>query len=162
MTQHDEPSSVKGALASLDDAITRFFRVFEVPAVRAFVAAKKPPGLDMRHHRVLRAVEALGRPSVGEVAERLDLEFSTVSRLLDKAIDAGLLARARDPDDGRRRVISLTPAGERDLAATVELRLRVWEALAEGLDPEDIEAAVRVFEHVRQAAESFAAGRPEA
>lgn len=150
------------ALVALEESVTDFFRVFELPAVRAFVARQSPPGLDLRHLRVLRAVESLGQPAVGELAEVLDLDLSTVSRLVDKAIAAGLVVRERDAKDGRRRVLSLTPAGEADLAAGWELRLRLWQALADGLPDRDIAATVRVFEHVRRRAESLAAAVPEA
>ncbi|TMQ89876.1 winged helix-turn-helix transcriptional regulator [Actinomadura soli] len=51
--------------------------------------------------------------TVGAVAERLEIDPSTASRLVGHAIDAGLLSRRPSPVDARRANLGLTGAGRR-------------------------------------------------
>ncbi len=46
-----------------------------------------------------------------ELSRQLKLSPSHISRTLDRAEEAGLVARGQDPDDRRASRISLTPAG---------------------------------------------------
>lgn len=54
---------------------------------------------------------------IGDLAARQRLATSTVSGLVSQMINAGLVARAVDPADRRASVVSLTEAGEQQLAA---------------------------------------------
>ena len=56
------------------------------------------------------------RSTVTELAERLQLAQSTVTELVGRAEEAGLLARAASSDDGRVALLHLTPEGERRLS----------------------------------------------
>jgi DNA-binding MarR family transcriptional regulator len=51
------------------------------------------------------------RPRVTELAAYLGLDKSTMSGLIDRAERRGLLARGRNPNDGRAVDVFLTPAG---------------------------------------------------
>src|SRR3546814_4635475 len=51
--------------------------------------------------------------SVGEIGERLMLESSTLTPMLKRLEAAGLIRRARNPDDERQVRIRLTPKGRR-------------------------------------------------
>ncbi|MFD0691425.1 MarR family winged helix-turn-helix transcriptional regulator [Actinomadura fibrosa] len=51
--------------------------------------------------------------TVGAVAERLEVDPSTASRLVGHAIDAGLVSRRPSPVDARRANLGLTEAGRR-------------------------------------------------
>jgi DNA-binding MarR family transcriptional regulator len=57
---------------------------------------------------------------VGDLAERLRLAQSTVSALIGKLVDAGLLSRDVDPVDRRASLVALTTAGRGEL--------RQWDA----------------------------------
>ncbi|EJL30339.1 transcriptional regulator [Caulobacter sp. AP07] len=63
--------------------------------------------------------------TVGALGEALDLESSTLTPLLKRLEAQGLIARARDPEDERRVVVTLTPAGAalRDRAKAVPEQL---------------------------------------
>lgn len=65
---------------------------------------------------VLSALEELGPMSQAELGRRLGLDRSDVVAVLDRLEDAGSVARAQDPSDRRRNVITLTRAGSRVLA----------------------------------------------
>ena len=51
------------------------------------------------------------RPRVTELAAYLGLDKSTMSGLLDRAERRGLVARGKNPHDGRAVDVYLTPAG---------------------------------------------------
>jgi DNA-binding MarR family transcriptional regulator len=51
--------------------------------------------------------------TVGAVADRLEIDPSTASRLVGHAIDAGLVSRRPSPVDARRANLGLTDAGRR-------------------------------------------------
>jgi DNA-binding MarR family transcriptional regulator len=85
---------------------------------------------------------ALGRLSAGEVTQQelgahLNLEKSTVSRLVDAMAAKGWVDRQRDPDNRRYRKVRLTPAGER-AAADVSAAIRQRHArILASLTPEE-------------------------
>jgi DNA-binding MarR family transcriptional regulator len=58
------------------------------------------------------------RTTVGELTERLQLGQSTVTELVNRAEEAGLIGRATSASDGRVVHLSLTAEGERRLAAS--------------------------------------------
>jgi DNA-binding MarR family transcriptional regulator len=56
------------------------------------------------------------RSTVTELAARLQLAQSTVTELVSRAEDVGLVARERSSEDGRIAHLRLTEEGERRLA----------------------------------------------
>ena len=83
--------------------------------------------------------------TVKDVASELDLEHSTVSRLLGEAESEGLLTRATDPADRRRTTVALTDLG-RDVVrdATVTTRHFTKMLLADW-DVHDVEELQRLL-----------------
>ena len=54
-----------------------------------------------------------GRLTMGQLAERVVLSRTRVSRLVDELTAAGLVGRESNPDDGRSAFAVLTPEGRR-------------------------------------------------
>lgn len=118
------------AAATLREALRRFGRRTEL--------LTREEGLTARTYLLLLMVRTgrgeAGRASLSELEDRLQLGKSTVTELVLRSEDAGLVRR--DLDRRRRRAISvsLTPAGERRLAAVVatlgDERRRLLELLA--------------------------------
>ncbi|WIN00337.1 MarR family transcriptional regulator [Actinoplanes oblitus] len=69
------------------------------------------------------------RPRVTELAAYLGLDKSTMSGLIDRAERRGLLARGRNPRDGRVIEVFLTPAG-------AELTRRLYTEVRDTLAPD--------------------------
>jgi DNA-binding MarR family transcriptional regulator len=68
-------------------------------------------GITYPQFLVLSALwESDGR-TIGAIAERLDLEPSTITPLVKRLEQAGFVARRRNPDDERQVQVSLTPKG---------------------------------------------------
>ncbi|GJE09002.1 helix-turn-helix domain-containing GNAT family N-acetyltransferase [Methylobacterium longum] len=66
--------------------------------------------------RVLNAIGA-GRTEIAEIRAYLDLDSGLMSRLLRSLEDEGLVATAPHPADARRRIASVTEAGQREFEA---------------------------------------------
>ncbi|HEV3464233.1 MAG TPA: MarR family winged helix-turn-helix transcriptional regulator, partial [Actinomycetota bacterium] len=82
--------------------------------------------------QVLDAVEAAADHgevmTVNGVADALGVDQPRASRLVSGAVEAGLVRRGADPEDGRRSVLSLTGRGRRVLAEGHRTRRAAVEA----------------------------------
>ena len=102
-------------------------------------------------------IRILGRApdlSAGALAELLQLHPSTLTGVLKRLEDRGLITRASDPADARRAVLRLTAAGRRvDRGSKHTVEAAVARALAR-LDEPTVRAAARalsaVIEQVRK------------
>lgn len=72
-------------------------------------------GHDFSECHVLLELEALGQATASELCERLVLEKSKVSRLVNGLARRGEIQALPNPADGRQRLLSLTPAGRKNL-----------------------------------------------
>ena len=64
------------------------------------------------------ASDGSGRSTVTELAEQLQLAQSTVTELVARSVDAGLIEREGSASDGRVTYLRLTEEGERRLACS--------------------------------------------
>ena len=115
MTQTTELSTREyRALARFRRSLRQFMHFSE--------EAARGAGLTPAQHQLLLAVKGFdggdgdaAAPSVGDVADWLQLRHHSAGELVDRAVAAGLLHRETDPDDLRRQLLHLTPLGERRL-----------------------------------------------
>jgi DNA-binding MarR family transcriptional regulator len=86
---------------------------------------------------------------MGELAQRLFLSRSGLTRLIDRLTKAGLVEREVCESDRRGYYASLTAAGERRFAEARPTHLRgVREHFLSKLEPEDLDALTRAWERV--------------
>jgi DNA-binding MarR family transcriptional regulator len=64
------------------------------------------------------AADGSGRSTVTELSDRLQLAQSTVTELVARSVEAGLIAREGSESDGRVTYLTLTEEGERRLACS--------------------------------------------
>ena len=97
--------------AAFRASLRRFHRISEDAARQA--------GLTPRRHLLLLMIKGApggaDRSTVSELRERLQLAQSTVTELVQRAEEAGLVRRASAREDGRIAYLTLTPEGERRL-----------------------------------------------
>jgi DNA-binding MarR family transcriptional regulator len=84
-------------------------------------------GLTPERYDLLLMIRTSGRHVDGvpltELCERLQLRQTAVTELVKRAVDAGLVERRKSADDGRVRLLRLTPEGDQRLqGALVALR----------------------------------------
>src|ERR1700733_4714057 len=84
-----------------------------------------------------------------ELAEMLDLQPITLTRLLDKLCDSGLIERRPDPDDRRAKRLFLTSAARPLLKQLGTLGENTMASALEGVASEDVEQMVSQLEVVR-------------
>jgi DNA-binding MarR family transcriptional regulator len=96
----------------------------------------------------------------GELGHRLGLTSGGVTALTGRLIDAGYVTRKPHPDDGRMRVLTITPAGEERLDEHLApVREPVEEAVADLTDA-GVDALVRVLGDLAERREQAAAATP--
>lgn len=83
--------------------------------------------------------------SVKDVAAALQLEHSTVSRLLGEVEAEGLLARAQDPADRRRTIVTLTDLGQQVVAQATLTTRQFTKMLLADWPREDVEDLQRLL-----------------
>ena len=61
--------------------------------------------------QLLAAFHGSNRVSISTLAHAVAVRPSTVSKMVDRLIEKGLMLRLRDPDDARTTLVELTPLG---------------------------------------------------
>jgi DNA-binding MarR family transcriptional regulator len=95
------------AMAELRYQIRRFLRFSENVARQA--------GIEPQQHQLLLAVRGLPdelRPTIGVLAERMQLQHHSTVELIDRLVERGFLFRLRSTDDKRQVLVKLTHDGE--------------------------------------------------
>ncbi len=95
------------AMAELRYQIRRFLRFSENAARQA--------GIEPQQHQLLLAVRGLPeglKPTIGVLAERMQLQHHSTVELIDRLVDRGFLCRLRATDDRRQVLVKLTRDGE--------------------------------------------------
>src|SRR5437762_3136674 len=69
-----------------------------------------------------------------EIAEQLSVQGATITNMLQRMEEAGLVVRRRDPEDNRLVRVYLTGKGREQERAITEQFMKVEEAIFEGLD----------------------------
>ena len=116
VAETSEPPAAK----SLTDAEYRALARFRF-ALRVFLRfsrdAARSAGVTPDQHQLLLAVRGSesGAPTISELAELLQIRHHSAGELIDRAVDAGLLARTSDPDDARLRRLVLSAHGSKTL-----------------------------------------------
>jgi MarR family transcriptional regulator, lower aerobic nicotinate degradation pathway regulator len=64
------------------------------------------------HYRLLATLAEYGPASQASLGRRTGIDRSDVVAAINELADLGYVVRSPDPADGRRNVITLTPAGE--------------------------------------------------
>ena len=107
------------SLAEFRYQIRRFLH-FSEQAVRA-------AGLEPQQHQLLLVLRGLARsddgPSIGLLAERLQIQHHSAVELVQRLEDRRLVARSRAPGDRRQVLIHLTPRGEAELEKLTKCHL---------------------------------------
>ncbi len=77
-------------------------------------AAARAAGLEPQQHQLLLAAMGLPdgvEPTIGTLAERLQIQHHSAVELVDRLAERGLVERVRSDEDRRRVHVRLTPAG---------------------------------------------------
>lgn len=93
-------------------------------------AVEKEIGISGAQLFVLQQLEDAPARSVNELADRTSTHQSSVSTVVSRLVERGLVRRAPSPEDGRRMEISITERGRKLAeAAPLTAQVRILEAL---------------------------------
>src|SRR5215467_7929355 len=102
-------------------------------------------------YRLLAALQEFGPASQARLGRRTGMDRSDVVAAVNELVGRGLADRSPDPADGRRNIITITPAGTAHLRRLEELLDEVQNELLAPLTPAERQQLVhlltRVLEH---------------
>ena len=102
------------------------------------------------HYRLLAALQEFGPASQATLGRRTGMDRSDVVAAVNELVGRGLADRSPDPADGRRNIITITPAGTAHLRRLEELLEDVQNELLAPLSPAErrqlIDLLTRVLE----------------
>jgi len=96
-------------------------------------------GMTRAQWAVLARVERSEGLKQCELADTLDLQPITLTRLIDRLCDGGLIERRSDPDDRRAKRLYLTPAARPVLDGLTRLGQDIMATVLAGIEPAAVE-----------------------
>ncbi len=140
MNNQSDPNALEQLLCfnvySTNLALSRFYKV-----------AFGKTGMTYPKFVVLSALEEAGALTVSELSKYAGMESSTLSPLLKRMADYGVLSRTRSAEDERRVMIALTDMGREAVALVREVVLEGLKGL--NLDPPQTAQLVKMLGDAR-------------
>ena len=104
----------------------------------------------MSQAKVLYLVQAAHDLRMSDLSAHLGVSLSTVSGVVDRLVDQGLLARRDDPADRRHVVLRITDAGTTQLELFRELNAGQIRALLARVSAADLAVVEQAIDHPRR------------
>jgi MarR family transcriptional regulator for hemolysin len=130
------PQPVKREIAFTIMDVARLLKTYADQRARQF-------GISRAQWAVLIRIERTEGLKQSELAELLDLQPISLTRLLDRLADNGLIERRADPNDRRANRLYLTAAAKPLLSRLSELGADMMETVLDGLDEKSIERMLK-------------------
>lgn len=116
---------------------------------RAFNARTRDSGITALQWRLLTYLLRHDGIRQGPVAELIEVEPITLSRMVDRLAEAGLVERRADPTDRRAWLLHLTPRAHALLKDQRPMVEQVTEEATEGLTPAEHDQLIALVERIR-------------
>src|SRR5918911_332664 len=129
------PRSPQREFAFALNDVARLLRTYADQRARQF-------GMTRAQWAVLARLEYNEGLKQSELAEMLDLQPITLTRLVDRLCANGLIERRPDPDDRRVKRLHLTPLARPLMDRLAEMGHEMMGTVLEGLDGESIERMI--------------------
>jgi DNA-binding MarR family transcriptional regulator len=100
------------------------------------------------HYRLLAALDEFGPSSQAALGRRTSIDRSDVVAALNELAESELVRRAPDPEDRRRNIITITPAGIDRLRTLDEVVLGVQDRLLAPLSATERTRLLRLLQRV--------------
>ena len=101
----------------------------------AFGRELKPHGVVVQEWRVLAALAAHGGQRLSDLAALTSIDLSTLSRLVGRMVQGGLVARARVGGDRREVRVRLTPRGRQTTRGIIPMARHYEKVALAGFSP---------------------------
>lgn len=103
----DDPPSFRQTRRSLPIALLRARETVMGP-LRQMLSAS---GVNEQKWRVLRVLQERGPLELSQVAAEAVLLLSSLTRMIGPMVEEGLITRTTPPEDRRKSIVAITPAG---------------------------------------------------
>lgn len=94
-------------------------------------------GFSGYHYSVMALLDEGPRTTQAAIADALQFDPSQLVALLDGLEERGMIERRRDPNDRRRQMVTLTPAGKKQLASFRKIVRRAEDEFLAPLDDDE-------------------------
>ena len=108
--------------------------------------------LTMPQLKALVCVAQSGDAASGQIARGLGVSLSTVTGIVDRLSEQGLVTRREDPVDRRITRVQPTPAGRDLVTRLLRYREERLTSLLAGLSPDELATVERAFDYLARAA----------
>ena len=130
------PQPVKREIAFTIMDVARLMKTYADQRARQF-------GISRAQWAVLLRIDRTEGLKQSELAEMLDLQPISLTRLLDRLAHNGLIERRPDPNDRRANRLYLRPAAKPLLGRLSELGADMMETVLEGLDAKALDRMLK-------------------
>ena len=94
-------------------------------------------GISPAQASMLAVIENLDRPSLGDLAEKEQIQPPSVTRMVRTLEEAGYVSTCTDPDDRRCTRVSITAGGRRELTTIRQRKTQFLESRLQSLSVAD-------------------------
>jgi DNA-binding MarR family transcriptional regulator len=115
---------------------------------RALMSRLEPLGITYPQFQVLNALCEEDNVSQVALAERVNMDKTSLARMLDRMETAGLIGRSADPSDSRVNRITLTNRGRRLESRVAPLRNLVLSGAIKSMDEKEVSQLKRLLNQV--------------
>jgi DNA-binding MarR family transcriptional regulator len=127
-------------------AVLRRVRPLHLLSARAVTAALESEQLTLGVRALLETLIDSGPAPVPAIGRTLSMPRQVIQRLVDQALEQGLVTTRPNPAHRRSPLVDLTDSGRTTFDRVHEAELRNLATIAAALDPADVAAAVRVLD----------------
>ncbi|MFC6022541.1 MarR family winged helix-turn-helix transcriptional regulator [Plantactinospora solaniradicis] len=135
---------------AIRDAVSSFVRAFGLHRPEQTPCGQQ---MTVSEAHALTEIQRDGGLRQAELARRLRLEKSTVSRLVGQLVGRGWVGRADAADDGRRIWLTLTEQGVRVAERLAQARDARFAALLDRIPPDERPAILSAVQRLAEAAD---------
>lgn len=122
-----------------------------LPANRLVTEGLASAGARRHHYSLLAALDEVGPTSQAHLSRRTTIDRSDMVATVNELAELGLVERTTDPTDRRRNLVTITPAGRRQLRKLDRLVARAQEQLLAPLSADErtelVALLTRVVDH---------------
>ncbi|WP_177179202.1 MULTISPECIES: MarR family winged helix-turn-helix transcriptional regulator [unclassified Sphingomonas] len=105
-------------------------------------------GVSKPIYRILTVLRERAPASIGTIAEAALTKRSTVSRIIDRMVEQGLVTTEPNADDNRITDVTLSPAGQQMLRKLTPIVGRQFDRAMEGISNRDIAHLLRTLHKI--------------
>lgn len=155
MTAKGNGESVRrsGKSDQVDSLVTAVLTASRVlVAVSVTSLAEVEDAVTLTQFRTLVVLDTRGPMSLNALAESLDVNASTVLRVIDKLLVGGLVTRQENPENRREVVLNVSPAGAELVREVTDRRRQEIAAIVKKIPREQRDELVQVLRTLADAA----------